>query len=90
MTKNRLAEATWIAVAVFATYVCMYAYRKPISAATYDNLKLWGYSYKVIIVVTQVLGYLLSKFIGIKLISELNPKNRVFMLLGLIGISLLS
>lgn len=90
MLKNRLANVAWIAIAVFVTYVCMYAYRKPLSAATYNGLELWGYSYKVIIVITQVLGYLLSKFIGIKVIAELNPKNRIYMLLGLIGISLLS
>lgn len=90
MLKNRLANVAWIAIAVFVTYVCMYAYRKPLTAATYSGLELWGYSYKVIIVITQVLGYLLSKFIGIKVIAELNPKNRIYMLLGLIGISLLS
>lgn len=90
MPKNKFASVAWIAVAVFSTYVCMYAYRKPISAATYDGLQLWGYSYKVIIVITQVLGYLLSKFIGIKIISELDPKKRIFLLLGLIGTSLLS
>lgn len=84
MIKKRWLNVAWMAIAVFTTYVCMYAYRKPLSAATFDNLQLLGYSYKVIVVVTQVLGYLTSKFIGIKIISELKPNQRIWLLLGLI------
>lgn len=90
MTKKRWLSVAWMAIAVFSTYVCMYAYRKPLSAATFDNLQLWGYSYKVIVVVTQVLGYLTSKFIGIKIISELKPNQRIWLLLGLIFTSLVA
>ncbi len=88
--KSAINRSVWIAIAVFATYLCMYAYRKPLSAATYEGLKLWGYNYKVIIVVTQMLGYLTSKFLGIKIISELNSSRRIMLLLGLISLSLLS
>lgn len=88
MTKKRWLNIAWMAIAVFTTYVCMYAYRKPLTAATFDNLLLWGYSYKVIVVVTQVLGYLASKFIGIKVISELKDNQRVWLLLSLIFTSL--
>ena len=88
--RSPLNRTIWAAIAVFVTYLCMYAYRKPLSAATYEGLELWGYSYKIIIVVTQVLGYLTSKFLGIKIISELDNSKRIFLLLGLIGTSLLA
>ena len=77
----------WTATAAFLTYSAMYAFRKPLSAGTFVDLEMWGISYKVILVVTQVLGYLTAKFIGIKVIAELSKKRRFWMLLGLIGIS---
>ena len=54
----------------------MYAFRKPFNAGVYEGLTLWGLHYKSILVITQVLGYMLSKFIGIKIISELKPSSR--------------
>ncbi len=51
---------------------------------------LWGIHYKVILVVSQVLGYLTAKFIGIKFISELRPQGRGWRLLALIGIAQLA
>lgn len=72
------------ALASFATYFCMYAFRKPFSVATFAGLELWGIDYKIILIISQVLGYMLSKFIGIKLISELRPEKRLFSLLGLV------
>lgn len=74
-------------VAAFLTYSCMYAYRKPLSAGTFEGYMLWGIDYKVILVVTQVLGYLTAKLIGIKLISELQQKRRGLLLLALIGVA---
>jgi len=41
-------------------------------------MKLWGVNLKVMLVSAQVIGYTLSKFIGIKVISELNPNRRGF------------
>lgn len=66
--------AGWIA---FCTYSCMYAFRKPLSAGTFENFDtLFGIQYKTTVVILQLIGYLISKFIGIKIIAELNPKNR--------------
>lgn len=65
----------------------MYAFRKPLSAGTFSEYEMWGMSYKVILVITQVFGYLTAKFIGIKVIAELSPKNRVWLLIGLIAIA---
>lgn len=75
--------AFWCVIAAFGTYACMYGFRKPFTAASYEGTQ-WGTSLKVWLVTAQVLGYTLSKFIGIKLISEMHPSRRASMLIGLI------
>jgi len=74
-------------VASFGTYSCMYAFRKPFTAAEFEDQVLWGIGYKTVLVCTQVLGYTLAKFIGIKVISEMPARRRVVGILGLIGIA---
>lgn len=70
--------------AAFGTYFCMYAFRKPFTAGTFDVM-YWGFGFKSILITSQVTGYMLSKFIGIKVISEMAPQRRSIMILGLIG-----
>lgn len=77
-------------LAAFATYLSMYAFRKPFTASTYDGLYLWGLQYKLLLIIAQLLGYTVSKYVGIKLIAELNDKNRVAMLVGLMSFALLT
>jgi hypothetical protein len=74
----------------FGTYFCMYAFRKPFTVATFENLVFMGMDYKIILIITQVLGYAFSKFIGIKLISELPANKRLAYLLSMIGLAELS
>ena len=74
-------------LAAFGAYFCMYAFRKPFNAGTYNGLSLWGLHYKSILVIAQVMGYMLSKFIGIKIISELKPSSRNKLILLLILIA---
>jgi hypothetical protein len=70
--------------AAFGAYFCMYAFRKPFAAATYAGAaELGGLDFKVALVIAQVLGYALSKFIGIKIISELRPGLRTGFFIGL-------
>ncbi|MEC3965295.1 DUF5690 family protein [Flagellimonas halotolerans] len=71
-------------LAAFGTYFCMYAFRKPFSVATFDGLAFMGIDYKILLVIAQVLGYALSKFVGIKVISELTPKRRLMYLISLV------
>ena len=66
----------WCMIAAFGTYFCMYAFRKPFSAGTYSEYKLWGIDYKAVLIIAQVFGYMLSKFAGIKVISELKASSR--------------
>ncbi len=68
----------------------MYGFRKPISATTFEGLVVFGISYKVIVIITQVFGYLTSKLLGIKIISELKKENRVKYLINIFSIALLS
>jgi hypothetical protein len=68
----------------------MYAFRKPFTAGTYKGLVLLGVDYKVALIILQLLGYVISKFIGIKFIAELAPAKRVITLIVLMGIALLS
>ncbi|WP_111309190.1 DUF5690 family protein [Confluentibacter sediminis] len=75
------------AFASFGTYFCMYAFRKPFTVATFENLSFLGIDYKIILIIAQVLGYMLSKFLGIKLISELKRNNRIYYLIGMIAFS---
>jgi len=80
----------WCAFAAFGAYFCMYAFRKPFNMGHYDGLKLWGMDYKSILIIAQVLGYMTSKFIGIKVIAEMKPNQRVQLIIALILIAALS
>jgi hypothetical protein len=77
-------------VAAFGTYFCMYAFRKPFTAAGYQGVVVWGMSYKTVLVTAQVLGYTLSKFLGIKIVAEVQPHRRAALLLGLIAAALVA
>ncbi|MBX3239201.1 MAG: hypothetical protein KIT80_10495 [Chitinophagaceae bacterium] len=84
LADSRLFFVVWCMVAAFGTYFCMYAFRKPFNAGTYDGYELWGIHYKTVLIVAQVFGYMLSKFIGIKVISELKSTSRSKLIIGLI------
>jgi len=75
------------AIAAFCTYFCMYAFRKPFTASSYANAELLGFGLKTVLVIAQLAGYMLSKFIGIKVISEMPGRWRATAILALIGIA---
>ena len=77
----------WCIIAAFGTYFCMYAFRKPFNTGLYEGYVLFGLSYKTLLIITQVLGYMISKFLGIKIISELRPNKRILLIISLILIS---
>lgn len=82
--KSSLVFVLHASLAAFGTYFCMYAFRKPFTVATFDGLAYFGVDYKILLIIAQVLGYALSKFIGIKVISELKPNRRLLLLISLI------
>ena len=73
---NITVFSLYATTAAFSAYTCMYAFRKPFTVATYDGLTWAGVDYKILLITTQVIGYMLSKFIGIKVVSELPPPRR--------------
>lgn len=84
--------ATWLqpllaVVAAFGAYFCMYGLRKPFTAATYADATAFGVGLKQALVISQVLGYTLSKFIGIRVVSEMPPRWRAAALAGLVVVA---
>lgn len=84
LEKSEALLIIWCIIAAFGTYFCMYAFRKPFTTGLYENYQLWGMSYKSILIISQVFGYMLSKIIGIKVIAELKAKSRILLIIGLI------
>lgn len=98
MTRNQSALTKWLQssprwilivfaiCASFSTYFCMYAFRKPFAAAGYDDpsLTFCNLKIKTIFVIAQIVGYTLSKYLGIKVCSEVQRSQRAFMLVVLI------
>ncbi|MEO1449529.1 MAG: DUF5690 family protein, partial [Bacteroidota bacterium] len=82
------AFAVYATLAAFCAYASMYAFRKAFTAAPFaEGPVLLGLSYKSALVILQVFGYMLSKFIGIKVVSEMGTNRRGLAILVLIGIA---
>lgn len=84
LRESDLLFVTWSIIASFGAYFCMYAFRKPFNSGLYEGLQLSGIGYKTILILSQVAGYTLSKFTGIKIISELKSTSRVRLIVLLI------
>lgn len=84
------AVAAFAALSSFGVYFCMYAFRKPFTAAGFDGLLFMGIQYKIWLVTAQVVGYMLSKFYGIKFISSLKKSRRAVTIVRLIFIAWLA
>ena len=82
----------YAALSAFMVYSCMYAFRKPYTAATFSSTLLWGASYKVLLVIAQTLGYMAGKFYGIKFIAGIAHQRRgpaILMLISTAWLALL-
>jgi hypothetical protein len=77
----------WITISAFGAYFCMYGFRKPYTAATYGGLPGEGSSLKALLILSQTLGYVLSKWIGIRFVSGIRPVRRVPVLILLVGLA---
>ncbi len=68
--------------AAFTAYFCMYAFRKPFAAATYAGDGLLGSEItpKTAFVVSQLIGYTISKFLGVRVCTSLNASQRTLAL----------
>jgi MFS family permease len=80
---NRPLQLVVVAsTAAFLAYCSIYGFRKPFTAASFDGRELAGIHYKILLVVAQVTGYALSKFIGIGVIAGLGVQHRARLLMG--------
>ena len=89
---NSLIFSAYAIVAAFSTYLSMYGFRKPYTAGTFEGLvdlpgPLPELSYKSVLIISQVFGYCTSKFLGIKIISEMDAKKRALAILVCIAIA---
>lgn len=84
LSRNEFVLVVYAVAASFSTYFCMYAFRKPFAAATYEG-QLGELELKTVYVIAQVLGYTASKYIGIRWVSSITDAKRGRALLALIG-----
>lgn len=87
LSRSNTLFVAWAVIASFGAYFCMYAFRKPFNAGLYQGLELGDIGYKSILIISQVAGYTLSKFAGIKVISELRHSSRIVLIITLILIA---
>ena len=83
--------AVYTALIAFSAYSAMYAFRKPFTAAEYGGQWFLGttLSLKAALVISQILGYTISKYVGVKVCSEVAPAGRRRVLVRVILVSLL-
>ena len=76
--------AAYAVTMAFTTYFAMYSFRKPFAAAHYSGEHVWILDLKSALIISQLCGYALSKFLGIKFNSEMRPQTRAWALVVLI------
>jgi len=89
---NPVLFSAFAGLAGFAAYFSMYAFRKPFSVAIFGSVPGWHFAldYKIALVLAQVLGYAVSKMIGVKFIAEVAPNKRAGAIVVLIFMSWLA
>ena len=93
--RHRLEKASpaWFSaysmIAAFAAYFCMYAFRKPFAALSYEGQTVWAgaLGLKTALVTSPIIGSMISKYLGVKLCSELDRNCRGRWLVSLIVIA---
>ncbi|MFP6872158.1 MAG: DUF5690 family protein [Verrucomicrobiales bacterium] len=95
MIKRWLTQArpplfvAYCIAAAFCTYFCMYAFRKPFGAATFEGLKFLDteINLKTAFVISQIIGYTISKYMGCKFCSEIGRAYQAKALVAMIIIA---
>lgn len=86
-THKEIRVAILAAITGFSAYTAIFAYRKAFNVAPFGGHTLFGADYKVVLVVTQILGYMASKFYGIRFIAALPRLRRHWLIFTLVGIA---
>lgn len=84
------AHPLWSMIAAFGCYFCVYGFRKPFTAGSYEGIEFFNIGWKSILISSQILGYLLSKAGGIFFVSSLHARKRTQAILISISIALIS
>ena len=85
ITKEK-SVALYAALVSFGTYVFIFGFRKSFTVCTFEGMTFGPIAFKTAMVISQMLGYLMAKFYGIKFISGLEKKDRykiIFLLTGI-------
>jgi len=61
---------------IFFTYASVFAFRKAYTAAGFSDVAFPGVPYLTALIIAQIIGYMISKFMGIKLIAEMPADRR--------------
>jgi MFS family permease len=85
--QNQIVSTIILSITAFLTYTCMYGLRKPFTVGEFENIAFWGMDFKALLIISQVIGYALSKFIGIKVISEMKRNSRALSIIILTAVS---
>lgn len=90
LRKSTISESTWIVACAFTVYFCMYAFRKPFAVAEYINggdAFSSAISLKSAFIVSQLVGYTTSKYLGVWLCAGVLRRYRTAALVGAILIA---
>lgn len=97
MSKNKLVEklsgiksALYAALIAFLTYTMIFGFRKSYTVCLFDGISFFGFQYKTLLVFSQMMGYLMAKWYGIKFIAELKRLGRYKIILVLVSIAWLA
>jgi hypothetical protein len=76
LLSNKVIKSIFIGLVAFCLYTCIYALRKPFAVGKYSDIIFGHTTYKIVLILSQVCGYTISKFVGIKLISSSDSHAR--------------
>jgi hypothetical protein len=74
----------YVSLTSFTVYASMYGFRKPYTAASFDGFAIGRIHFKSALVIAQTLGYMLSKFYGIRFIAGMDPARRAGFIVKLV------
>ncbi len=75
---------------IFLVYTIMYAYRKPFAAGLYEGDMIWGVDAKILFILSQIFGYAISKFVGIRFLPTIRNKHRKYYVIGSLFVAWIS
>ncbi len=90
LTERLRRAPPWVltayaATVAFSAYFCMYAFRKPFAAAEFAGfVPGTTVALKTAFVISQIVGYTVSKYAGIRVLAELSARRRPQLLIALV------